>query len=170
MQPETPTTPHVWLLLSNAVTAILAVITTLKTIQFKQKREPAEVRKIDAEARSIHISSEVAQHGLALETWREIQVVIDKAEARREAWLLKEEQLRNQIVFWRNKAEELDGELIDSRDANVQLKARLTVKQDGLEKSAALLHYHSIAFSNADLPEVRALVNILRERARETDA
>lgn len=167
MQQETSTIPHIWLLLSNAVTAVLAVITTLTTLRFKQKREPAEVRKIDAEARSIHISTEVAQHGIAIETWREIQAVIEKAEVRREAWLLKEEQLRTQIMFWRNKSEELDGELIDSRDANVQLNARLKIKQDALDKAASLIHYHSLSFSEADMPEIKRLVDTLK--ARETD-
>ena len=146
MQTETSVTPHVWLLLSNLITAILAVFTTLKTIQFKQKREPAEVRKIDAETTSIY-------HGITLETHREIQAVIEKAEVRREAWLLKEDQMRTQVVFWRNKAEELDGELIDSREANELLKIRLTHHEKQEEKLLHLLKYHHISYAELDQPK-----------------
>lgn len=145
MQPETPTIPHVWLLLSNVVTALLAVFTTLKTIQFKQKREPAEVRKIDAETTNIF-------HGITLETHREIQSVIEKAEARREAWLLKEEQLRGQIRFWRNKAEEFDGQIIDLRYELAQLETRYNMKKGDLEKAMGLLKVNHLSYAAADQP------------------
>lgn len=110
MQQETSTSPHVLLLLSNAVTGILAVITTLTALRFRQKREPVELRKIDVETYGLKIATDISM-------WRELQSVIDKAEVRREAWLLKEEQLRTQVGFWRNKSEELDGDLIQLRDA-----------------------------------------------------
>lgn len=110
MQQETSTSPHILLLLSNVVTGILAVITTLTALRFKQKREPTELRKLDAETLGIKIATEIS-------VWREMQSVIDKAEVRREAWLLKEEQLRTQVGFWRNRAEELDGDLIELREA-----------------------------------------------------
>jgi len=117
MQQEAATSPHVILLLSNAVTAALAVITTLTTLRFKQKREPTELRRIDAETMGLKVAAEISPVGITLETLREIQSVIDKAEVRREAWLLKEEELRTQIGFWRNKAEEMDGDLIELREA-----------------------------------------------------
>jgi len=150
MQQESPTLPHVWLLLSNVVTAILAVVTTIKTLQFKQKREPAEVRKIDAETRGIHTSADVSFGGLTLETFREIQAVIAKAEQRREDWLLKEEQLHGKINHWRCKAEELDGELIDSRDANTQLRIRYGLKDYHLKRAMRILAEHNISFSEGD--------------------
>lgn len=143
---ESSTTPHVWLLLSNVVTAILAVVTTLKTLQFKQKREPAEVRKIDAETTNIY-------HGITLETHREIQLIIEKAEARREAWQLKEDQMRSQILFWRNKAEELDGQLIDSREANGLLNIRLNHHEKQEKKLKSLLDYHAISYAELDQPK-----------------
>lgn len=117
MQPETSTSPHVLLLLSNAVTGILAVITTLTALRFKQKREPVELRRLDAETHGMKVAADISPVGITLETLREIQSVIDKAEVRREAWLLKEEQLRTQIGFWRQKSEELDGDLIELREA-----------------------------------------------------
>lgn len=143
MQQETTTSPHVWLLLSNAVTAILAVFTTLTTLRFKQKREPTELRKIDAETYGLTVATEIS-------VWREMQSVIDKAEVRREAWLLKEEQLRTQVVFWRNKAEEIDGELIDSREANDLLSIRLSHHESQERKLKALLDLKGISYSEAD--------------------
>lgn len=153
MQQETPVIPNVWLLLSNVVTAILAVFTTLKTIQFKQRREPTELRKIDAETQGLKIAAEISPVGITLETLREIQVVIQKAEDRREEWLLREEQMRGQIVFWRNKAEELDGQLIDSREANVLLEARYKNKKDSLDKAMGLLTFHHISYGELDQPK-----------------
>ena len=153
MQQETPTSPHIWLLLSNAVTAILAIITTLTAWRFKQKREPTELRKIDAETQSLRIASEISPVGITLETLREIQVVIQKAEDRREEWLQREEQMRTQIMFWRNKAEELDGQLIDSRDANGLLQTRYNLKKDELDRAMALLKIHHVSYSEADHPK-----------------
>jgi hypothetical protein len=150
MQQEASTSPHVLLLLSNAVTAILAVVTTLTTLRFKQKREPVELRKMDAETHGLKVAADISPVGITLETLREIQSVIDKAEVRREAWLLKEEQLRTQIAFWRNKAEELDGELIDSREANGLLNIRLIHHENQEKKLKALLDLKGISYSEAD--------------------
>lgn len=150
MQQETPTIPHIWLLLSNAVTAILAVVTTLTTLRFKQKREPVELRKMDAETQGLKVAADISPVGITLETLREIQSVIDKAEVRREAWLLKEEQLRTQIIFWRNKAEELDGALIDSRQANGLLNIRLSHHESQERRLKALLDLKGISYSEAD--------------------
>jgi hypothetical protein len=150
MQQETPTIPHVWLLLSNAVTAILAVVTTLTTLRFKQRREPAEVGKINAETQGLKVAAEISPVGITLETLREIQVVIQKAEDRREEWLQREDQMRTQIVFWRNKAEELDGQLIDSREANGLLNVRLTHHENQERRLKALLDLKGISYSEAD--------------------
>jgi len=150
MQQEASASPHVILLLSNAVTALLAVITTLTTLRLKQKREPTELRKLDAETMGLKVAAEISPVGITLETLREIQSVIDKAEVRREAWLLKEEQLRTQIGFWRNKAEELDGQLIDLREANGLLQVRLTHHENQERKLKALLDLKGISYSEAD--------------------
>ena len=152
MQQETTPIPHVWLLLSNIVTAIVAVAGTLSTLWFKKKREPAEVRKLDAEARSIHIATDISPVGITLETLREIQLVIDKAEKRREEWQLKEDQMRGQIIHWRTKAEELDGQLIDSREANGLLDVRLRHHEKQEEKLIGLLKYHNISYAELDHP------------------
>lgn len=153
MQPDTFSIPHGWLLLSNAITAILAVVTTLTTIRFRHKREPHEIDKLRAETKSIHITAENAQVGVGLEVLREMQIVAQKAEQRREEWLLREDQMRNQIIFWRNKAEELDGQLIDSRDANGLLQTRLKMKQDDLDKAMGILKAKHISFSELDQPK-----------------
>lgn len=128
----------------------------------RRKREPHEIEKLRAETRQIHITADNTQTSVGLETLREIQIVIEKAEQRREEWNQREEELRTQIRFWRNKAEELDGRLIDSCDSNVQLNARMKVKQDSLEKAAAIIHYHALSFSECDMPEIKKLVDVLR--------
>lgn len=150
MQPDTFSIPHGWLLLSNAITAILAVVTTLTTIRFKQKREPHEIDKLRAETKSIHITAENAQVGVGLEVLREMQNVAQKAEHRREEWLRKEDQMRGQIVFWRNKAEEFDGQIIDLRHEIAQLETRYNMKKGDLEKALGLLHIKHLSFSEAD--------------------
>lgn len=150
MQQETPTIPHVWILLSNALTAILTFAGTLTALWYKRKREPAEVSRINAEANSLRIAAEISPVGITLETLREIQVVIQKAEDRREEWVLKEEQMRTQIVFWRNKAEELDGQLIDSREANGLIDIRLRHHENQERKLKALLDLKGISYSEAD--------------------
>lgn len=133
MQSESPSVPQIWLLLSNAATAILAIAGTLTALWFKRKREPIEIAKISAETRQIHISTEVASINVSRDLIRELQSVTEKAEQRREEWLLKEDQMRTQTLFWRNKAEELDGELIDSREANALLQAKLKNALDDAE-------------------------------------
>ena len=153
MQQEASTSPHLLLLLSNAVTAILAVITTLTTIRFKQKREPVELRKMDAETHGLKVAADISPVGITLETLREIQSVIDKAEVRREAWLLKEEQLRGQIVFWRGRAEELDGDIIELREQNDQHETRARLHEHQIKKLRALLSYHDISYAELDQPK-----------------
>lgn len=151
MLQESPVAPHVWLLVSNAITGILTFAGTLIGLRFKQKREHADVAKTRAEARSLHVSSDISLS-------RELQAVVDKAESRRDEWHAKEEQMRTQILFWRNKAEEFDGHLIDSRDANVQLQARLKIKQDALDKCMVLMALNKVKFEEADHPEVKKTI------------
>jgi hypothetical protein len=150
---ESPTTPHVWILASNALTAILTFAGTVTALWYKRKREPVEIARVEAETNNLKVTAEISPVGITLETLREIQSVIEKAEVRREAWLLKEEQLRNQIGFWRNKAEELDGELIDSRDANGLLDTRLRHHEKQEKKLKALLDYHAISYAELDHPK-----------------
>lgn len=153
MQQDSSTAPHVWLLVSNAITAFVTFVTTLAALWFKRKREPAEVRKIDAETRSIHTSSDVTFGGLTLETFREIQQVIQKAEDRRLEWHQREEQLRGQVVHWRCKAEELDGQVIELRDENAQHETRARLHEHQIKKLKALLSYHNISYAELDHPK-----------------
>lgn len=118
-----------------------------------RRKEQAETRKLEAETRQIHTSSDIAPLGITLETFREIQAVIQKAEARREEWQLKEDQMRTQILFWRNKAEELDGELIDSRQANGLLDSRLTHQNNQNKRLKGLLDEHEISYAEIDQPK-----------------
>jgi hypothetical protein len=146
---ETPVIPHslaqvLWLLLASSLGWTGAEI---RSWLARRKREPVELDKVRAETYSIHTSSN-------LEIFRELQAVSQKAEARRDQWHLKEEQMRGQIVFWRNKAEELDGELIQVRYERDQLQTRYDNKQNGLDKALGLLKVHRIKFSESDEPKV----------------
>lgn len=153
MQPDTIPTPHGWQLVYLAVASLLSSAGTLIVDRvIKRKREPAEVRKIDAETRNIHISSDISPVGITLETLREIQEVIRKAEDRRTEWHLKEEQMRGQIVHWRCKAEELDGQLIDERYEHAQTRTRLKMKTDDLEKAMGIIKGHHLSFAELDHP------------------
>jgi len=150
MQDSIPT-PHGWQLVYLALTSIITSTGTLIVDRLiKRKREPAEIKKIEAETQAAKIAADISPVGITLETLREIQLVIQKAEDRRQEWLLKEEQLRTQIVFWRNKAEELDGQLIDSREANGLLDTRLRHHEKQEKKLKALLDLKGISYSEAD--------------------
>lgn len=153
MQQDSSTAPHVWLLVSNAITAFVTFVTTLAALWFKRKREPAEVRKIDAETRQIHTSSDISLGGITLETFREIQQVIQKAEDRRAEWHAKEEQMRGQIIHWRCKAEELDGQLIEVTEQNAQHETRAKLHEHQIKKLKALLSYHNISYAELDHPK-----------------
>jgi chromosome segregation ATPase len=150
MQDSIPT-PHGWQLVYLAIASIVTSTGTLIVDRLiKRKREPAEIRKIEAETEAARITADISPVGITLETLREIQVVIQKAEDRRQEWLLKEEQMRMQIVFWRNKAEELDGELADSRQANQLYDIRLKHHENQQKKLKALLDLKGISYSEAD--------------------
>lgn len=118
-----------------------------------RKKDHAEVRKIDAETRQLHTTAEISPVGITLETLREIQAVIQKAETRREEWHQREEQMRGQIVHWRCKAEELDGELADSRQANGLMDTRLKLQEHQIKKLKALMDFHGLSYSELDQPK-----------------
>lgn len=132
------------------VATILAVIVGWFT---RRKREPVELDKLRAETRSIHISSEVASVNVSLDVLRELANVTEKAEQRREEWALEKEQLRGQVFHWKCKAEELDGELIDSRNANSQYEIRAKLHEHQIKKLKSVLDYHNISYAELDTPK-----------------
>jgi chromosome segregation ATPase len=148
MQLDVPSIPHslaqvLWIVLASSVGWVGGWLT-------RRRREPHEIDKLRAETKQIHVTAENSQTSVGLETLREIQVVIDKAEQRREQWAQREEELRTQIRWWRNKAEELDGQLIDSREANGLLGVRLSHHENQERKLKALLDLKGISYSEAD--------------------
>lgn len=150
MQPDTSPIPHTlaqWFGL-----ALATFLAALGGWLARRKREPHEIDKLRAETKHIHITAENAQVGVGLETLREIQAVIEKAEQRREEWNRREEELRTQIRFWRNKAEELDGEAIGLREDFDQLETRYKKKDHELKCAMALLLKHEISYSELDQP------------------
>lgn len=151
MQPDSSPIPHT--LAQWFGFALATFLAALGGWFARRNREPVELDKVRAETRQIHTSTDIAPLGITLETFREIQAVIQKAEARREEWHLKEEQLRGQIMHWRCKAEELDGELIETRDSYAQLTNRYTLKDYHLKRAMRILAEHSISFSEGDEPK-----------------
>jgi hypothetical protein len=115
MQLDIPSIPHnlaqvLWIVLASSLGWVGGWLT-------RRKREPVEIEKLRAETKQIHVTAENSQTSVGLETLREIQSVIQKAEQRREEWTKREEELRTQTRFWRSKAEELDGDLVELREA-----------------------------------------------------
>lgn len=148
MLQESPTIPHslsqvLWLLLASSLGWGGA---ELRSWLGRRKREPVELAKITAETRQIVVNTDVTLIQAAT-------TAIEKAEQRHTEWTLREEQMRTQVLFWRNKAEELDGELIDSRDANGLMRIQHNLQQHQLDKAMALLKYHHISYAELDEPK-----------------
>ena len=156
LQTESPNFPHTlaqWLYLLVATFLGGGGLGAWLTAWYRRKHGPAEVRKLDAETRSIIIRDDIALGDSVSRLIKEVAQAAVDAEERRDSWERREEELRTQIRFWRNKAEELDGELIDSRDANALLQARLRNKTDSLDKAMGLLQVHRIPYGEFDQPK-----------------
>lgn len=154
LQFESPSYPHTlaqWLYV--VVAAFLASGTTWLGLWTRRKHGPAEVRKIDAEARSITIRDDIALGDSVTRLIKEVAQATVDAEQRRLDWLQREEELRTQIRFWRNKAEELDGQAIELREENDQHETRARLHEHQIKKLKALLNYHSISYAELDQPK-----------------
>lgn len=132
MQPETPTVPHVWLLLSNALTAFLTVLTTLTAVWFRRKREPVEIAKLHAETRQIQVNTDVSLIQAAT-------VAIAKAE-----------RLQDERDHWERKATDLMLDLEDARNSNSEKEIRLRLHEYQTKRLKGLLDIHSISYSEID--------------------
>lgn len=155
MQPDASSIPHGWLQLAYlALATILSSAGTLIVDRLvKRHREPHEIEKLRAETKSIHVTAENAQVGVGLEILREIQVVTEKAEQRREEWYKREEQMRSQIVFWRNRAEELDGQLADSQEAIWKMESEVTAYEKQIKRMQRTMADKGINYDNSqDIP------------------
>lgn len=107
----------------------------------RRKREPHEIAKISAETRQISINTDVS--------------LIQAATTA----ITKAERLQQERDHWERKASDLIIDLEEVRDAearlsndNGQLKARLKMKQDDLDKAIGLLKIHHISFAEFDEP------------------
>lgn len=136
MQPDSSAIPHSLLQVLGLVLA--SSLGWLGGWLARRKREPHELRKIDAEIKSIHVSADVSQSTFHLETLKELQKTIEKAEKWREDSYTREDQLRTQVVFWRNKSEEIDGQLADAQESI--WKAESQTKLDKLQIDKLTAH------------------------------
>lgn len=137
------------------IASFLSGVTILKlvTVWLNRRKPAAEIHLTEANATEVTIRANSNAGEAVIRMMDRLdaaQITIDqiRAEGNR-----KEEELRTQIRFWRNKAEELDGELVDSRQANGLLQARYKNKKDSLDKAMALLHFHKIKYSELDEPK-----------------
>lgn len=141
MLQESPLAPHVWLLISNAITGILTFLATIIGLRFKQKKESAEVAKTHAETRSLHVTSDISLS-------RELQSVVEKAEARRGEYLAREEQLRNQVLFWRGQSEEFDGKLADAQEMIWKMQSEMENYENQIVQMKATLNIEDKNYDN----------------------
>jgi len=138
--PRDPTT-----LLYVVIASILAWLGGWFT---RRRREPIELDKLKAETKSIHVTTETAEINLGRELMREMRAVIDKAEKRREEWHLKEEQMRGQIMFWRNKSEELDGKLADAQEVVWKMQSEMESYENQIRTMRATLTLEQKNYDN----------------------
>lgn len=146
MQPESSPIPHTlaqWFGL-----ALATLLAALGGWIARRKREPHEINRIKAETKSIHVTAETAEINLGRELMREMQAVVDKAETRREQWHLKEEQMRGQIVFWRNKAEEYDGKLADAQETIWKMQSEMENYENQIVQMKATLNIEDKNYDN----------------------
>lgn len=146
MQPDTSPIPHTlaqWFGL-----ALATLLAALGGWLARRKREPHEIEKLRAETKSIHVTAEASEINLGRELMRDMQSVIDKAETRREEWHLKEEQMRSQIVFWRNKSEELDGKVADAQEVIWRMQSEMEAYEKQIVKMRATLTEKDTNYDN----------------------
>lgn len=146
MQPDISSIPQslsqvLWLVLASSLGWIGGWLT-------RRKVQPHEIEKLRAETKSIHVTAETAEINLGRELMREMQAVVDKAETRREQWHLKEEQMRNQIVFWRGKSEELDGKVADAQEIIWRMQSELENYENQLKRMSATLTIEDKNYDN----------------------
>lgn len=156
LQFESPSYPHTlaqWLYV--VVAAFLASGTTWLGLWTKRRHGPAEVRKIDAETRSILVRDDIALGDSVTRLIKEVSQAALDAEQRRQEHLLREDQLRTQILFWRNKSEELDGQLADAQETVWRLEGQATLDNHHIRKQAAFIEARGLkdAYIALDTPK-----------------
>lgn len=149
MLQDSPNYPHTlaqWLYVVLA--ALLASGGTLLGLWSKRKHGPAEVRKIDAETRSILVRDDIALGDSVSRLIKEVAQAAVDAEERRGTWVRREEELRTQIRFWRNRAEELDGAAIELREENDKLRSEVTLYDEEIKTMRATLTLKDTNYDN----------------------
>lgn len=147
LQPETPNYPHTlaqWLYIVVAWFLGTGAATTVLTLWQKRRHGPAEVRKMEAETRSIVVRDDIALGETVTRLIKEVAQAAREAEERRQQWLLQEEQLRAKVLFWRSKAEELDGKLTDSREANAVLRTQAKLDNYQIRKQMNFIEMRNL--------------------------
>lgn len=151
LQPDSSSYPHTlaqWLYILIATFLGGGGLGAWLTAWLRRKHGPAEVRKIDAETRSLIVRDDIALGESVSRLIREVAQTTLDAENRRQEWLLQEEQLRARVIFWREKAEELDGLLIEEREEKDRLQGEVKLYDEEIKKMKATLTLRNRNYDN----------------------
>lgn len=134
---ESPTFPQsLWPYISHLFAVILATVCTLI---LKRKKEPAEIRKLDAETAHIGIADQLAIIDSVTNAAKEVAATTMRAER-----LFQERQ------HWERKAEGFYLKLEAVQLHSDQQDTMLRLAQHDITKMSALLKVHGISYSEAD--------------------
>lgn len=142
--------PQSFLTLSQVLYLLLAGFigsaATLLALWQRRKHGPAEVRKLDAEARSIAIRDDLAVGDSVLKLIKEVSHATAEA---RELCKERDEWERRAEVFLEQLTECQD-ELAKTRDDHKQLSIRYKKKDHELKVAMRILAEHQISYSEGD--------------------
>jgi hypothetical protein len=132
MQLDTSTIPHglmqiLGLVLASSLGWLGGWIT-------RRRREPIEIKKIQAETRSIETATDVSLLQAATQA------------------IAGAERLRSERDHWERKATDLMLDLEDERNRNAQQATRLTLHEHQMKRLKGLLDAHEISYSELDKP------------------
>lgn len=136
---ESPSVPQtLWPYISHAFAVILA---TVATLFLKRKKEPAEIRKLNAESSHIELADQLSAIESVMAAAREVAATTSRAE-----------RLSQERNHWEQKAEGYYLELEAVRLDYAQQDTMLRLAQHDISKMSALLKMNGISYSEADKP------------------
>lgn len=135
-QHESPSYPHTlaqWFYIVVAWFLGNGVAAAILTLWQKRKHGPAEVRKLDAEARSIEIRDDIAIGDFVLKLTKDVAVAAIEAE-----------RLRDERNHWELKAFDLQVELKESRAENAQLMTQASLDNYQIRRQMAFIEMENL--------------------------
>lgn len=146
LQPDPPSLLTLSQVLYLLLAGFIGSAVTLLGLWQRRKHGPAEVRKLDAEARSIVVRDDLAVGDTLLKLIKEIaQATAEVREMRKERdeWERRAEKILEQLS-------ECQDELKAAREAHKQLQIRYDKKDHELKVAMRILAEHKISYSEGD--------------------